>query len=174
MEASGEAPPADWCPIRSLWLAGGHRGRPCGESAIYDDKKALNSGAVYVFERQFNGAWKQAATLLAPEAIMDSFGVGVALKGQQAYVAESNSGESVHLYASVERCVEVRSEGAAGGVRRSRSVVTSRWLGPPSSTSRCTATTAPASASPATGPTCSVKPLNQLRFNNQTSASEPP
>ncbi|MBP46992.1 MAG: hypothetical protein CMH53_03555, partial [Myxococcales bacterium] len=70
--------------------------------ARYDDDKGFNSGSAYVYERQKNGSWTQAAKLLAKDgAASDYFGYSVSISGGRivvgAYLDDdkgSNSGSA--------------------------------------------------------------------------------
>jgi hypothetical protein len=56
-------------------------------SSVFDDERAANAGAAYVFERQASGAWSESAKLLASDGQSgDFFGTSLALLDGRALV----------------------------------------------------------------------------------------
>src|SRR5262249_17360942 len=58
-----------------------------------DNANGLNSGSVYVYERQASGTWTQTAKLLQPApnaGADDNFGFSVSLEGDRALIGARN------------------------------------------------------------------------------------
>jgi len=121
-------PNGNWTQAAELHAADGQAGDELGHSvaidgdriiagAWVDDDLGFASGSAYIFERDPNGNWTQAAKLLASDgAPLDRFGISVAIRGDYAIVGATCADGA----AEVSGAAYVFERGPSGWVERQK------------------------------------------------------